>query len=97
MSDYEYGDQDGWGDDAEENNEADPWGNGGDNGDDDVNVKIENSFYEGEQYRTINPTESLRKFEEVLDLESAHNLNEKTFKCLEMITVLSGDLGDYDK
>lgn len=68
MSDYEYGDQDGWGDD-DQNKEDDPWGNN-EQHDDDVNVRIENLMYEGEQYIAINKPESLKKFEEVLDLES---------------------------
>lgn len=54
-------------------------------------------MYEGETYFSVNKPESLRKFEEVLQLESENNLNDKSFKCLQMITILSGELGDYEK
>lgn len=46
MSDeYEYGDQDGWGEDENQPNE---WGEDHNGADDDVNVRIENLMYEGE-------------------------------------------------
>lgn len=65
--------------------------------DDDVGVQIENLKYEGEQFFRVNKAEALSKYEKVVELESTHNLNENTFMSLEMIAILSGELGDFAK
>jgi len=45
----------------------------------------------------VNKAEALSKYEKVVELESTHNLNENTFMSLEMIAILSGELGDFAK
>ena len=82
---YEYDDDGGWSDpgEGEEENETD--------------VLIINTFYEGEQKKDKNPKEAIENFETVMMLEEQNGKNDNTFKCLEYVTTLSCQLGDYKK
>jgi len=90
MSDYEYDEEvgDGWSDSNDD-------GSGNGDQEESISVKIENLMYMAEN--ADSDDQALEKYEEVLALERENSINENTFKCLEKITILAGQLGDFEK
>ena len=84
-SDYDYNDdKDSWTDNEEV---------------DEVEVLIENTFYEAEDIQKKNPREALEGFLRVLDLQSSKPLDEQQwrFKSLKNVIVLECSFGEYEK
>ena len=66
------GDEDGWGDDAEDGNEEDGWGDGDgdDNANDDPKIEIENCYYEAEGNIKDDPQLSYDQMKKCIELET---------------------------
>ena len=86
MSDeeYEYSDEDA--------NES----GSGDEGNE-VEIEIENAFYEGDDCKVEDPKHAREMFEKVVKLEESNNLEIKwRFKSLEHLVALHFRLGEFD-
>lgn len=62
-----------------------------------VEIEIENAYYEGDDCKTENPAKSVALFEKVISLEEDSGLEVKwRFKALEHLVVLQFRLGFHD-
>lgn len=62
-------------------------------GENDIEIQIQNCYYEAEGMFETNPTEALEKLENAVLLESEMEEKEFTFKALTLIVKICAELG----
>lgn len=73
-------------------------GGGEDTGVEDELIEIENAFYEGDDFKSENPTKAIELFEKVYTLETARGGEVKwRFKALQNLVTINFSLGHYSK